>query len=172
VARLDPVKDFPTLLEAFGDVRRRVPRARLVLVGDGPERDRLAERAQRADLAGSVDLAGFRSDVRSVLPAADLYVNSSISEGISLTLLEAMAAGVPIVATGVGGTPEVLADGGAGVLVPSRNAALLAAAMSTLALDADRRARLATAARRRLESSFTIERMVREYAHMYHRLLE
>jgi glycosyltransferase involved in cell wall biosynthesis len=172
VARLDPVKDFDTLLDAFADVRRRVPRARLVLVGDGPERDRLIERAAGADLAGSVTLAGFRSDVRALLPAADLYANSSVSEGISITILEAMAAGVPIVATGVGGTPEVLADGVAGVLVPSRNRVALASAIASLAIDAERRARLATAARRRLETSFTIERMVREYAHMYHRLLE
>jgi L-malate glycosyltransferase len=172
VARLDPVKDFNTLLDAFSDVRRRVPRAQLVLVGDGPERDRLIERAADADLAGSVTLAGFRSDVRALLPAADLYANSSISEGISITILEAMAAGVPIVATGVGGTPEVLADGVAGVLVPSRNRVSLASAIASLAIDAERRARLATAARRRLETSFTIERMVREYAHMYHRLLE
>ena len=171
VARLDPVKDFGTLLEAFAAVRRQAPGARLLVVGDGPERRWMAERAAQPDLEGSVHLVGFRSDVRALLTAADVYVNSSISEGISITILEAMAAGLPVVATAVGGTPEVLIDGGGGLLVPARDAGQLAAAMLALAADPQRRAALAAAGRRRLETAFTIDRMVDEYVGTYRRLL-
>ena len=170
VARLDPVKDLMTLLEAFVTVRRRIPSARLVIVGDGPERERLAARAERSDLAGAVHITGYRSDVRALLPAADVYVSSSISEGVSLTILEAMAAGVPVVATAVGGTPEILEDGG-GLLVPSRDTDQLASAILSLAVDRRRRTDMAAAARRRLETSFTIDRMVEDYARTYRRLL-
>jgi L-malate glycosyltransferase len=170
VARLDPVKDLLTLLEAFAEVRRRTPRAQLLIVGDGPERARLEERARRSDLAAAVRITGFRPDVRALLPAADAYVSSSISEGISITILEAMAAGVPVIATAVGGTPEILADG-SGVLVPSRSPAQIADAVLALAHDERRRTSLAAAGRLRLETSFTIDRMVEDYARAYRRLI-
>lgn len=167
VARLDPVKDLITLLDAFAFVRKRVPLARLVIVGDGPERQRLTERAERDDLAGAVQITGYRDDVRALLPAADVYASSSISEGVSITILEAMATGIPVVATAVGGTPEILSDGTGGILVPSREPVRMAAAIVALARDQRRRASLATAARRRLEASFTIDRMVDDYARSY-----
>jgi glycosyltransferase involved in cell wall biosynthesis len=167
VARLDPVKDLVTLLDAFADVRRRVPAARLVIVGDGPERQRLEARAGQGDLAGSVQITGYRADVRALLPAADVYASSSISEGVSITILEAMATGIPIVATAVGGTPEILPDGTGGILVPSRDPARMGAAIVSLAEDDHRRGALAAAARRRLETSFTIDRMVDDYARSY-----
>lgn len=171
VARLDPVKDLPTMLEAFAQVRRGLPAARLVIVGDGPEREALATRAARADLDGSVIFAGYQSDVRTLLPAADLYASSSISEGISITILEAMAAGIPVVATAVGGTPEILSKGG-GVLVPSRDPDRFALALFELAGDSARRDALGAAARRRLTEAFTMERMIDDYAAAYHRVME
>jgi glycosyltransferase involved in cell wall biosynthesis len=171
VARLDTVKDFGTLLDAFATVRRRVPDARLLIVGDGPERAWMTQRAAQPDLDGAVDLLGYRDDVRAVIGAADVYVNSSISEGISITILEAMAAGLPVVATDVGGTPEVLTGDAGGVLVPSRDPGRLASALIDLLADPDRRATMAAAARRRLETSFTIDRMVDEYVNTYRRLL-
>jgi L-malate glycosyltransferase len=173
VARLDPVKDFPTLIDAFAIVRAELPRARLVIVGDGPERARLEACAAAADVAGAVEIIGFRTGVRQLLPAADLYVSSSISEGISITILEAMAANVAVVATAVGGTPEVLptaADGG--VLVPSRDAAQLASAIISLERDTAARVAIAAGGRRRLESAFTIDRMVGDYVRAYRRLLD
>ena len=170
VARLDPVKDLVTAIDAFAGVRRQVPRARLVIVGDGPEHDRLAARAACPDVSGAVSLIGYRSDVTALLPAADVYVNSSISEGISLTILEAMAAGLPVVATAVGGTPEVI-DSATGVLVPARNPERLGVALTGLALDVRRRGELGRAARRRLEAQFAIERMVDQYVRAYQQLL-
>jgi glycosyltransferase involved in cell wall biosynthesis len=167
IARLDPVKDLMTMLHAFAHIRTAMPSARLVIVGDGPEREALANRAARPDLAGSVDFAGMRDDARALIPAADVYMNSSIFEGVSITLLEAMAARVPVIATAVGGNPEVLAHGAAGVLVPPRNAMRLADAAVALGRDHVARARFATAGRRRVESSFTIQRMVAEYVGLY-----
>lgn len=171
VGRLDPVKNFPSLLDAFALMRHSRPNARLVIVGDGPERAVLERRAAREDLAGAVEFLGMRSNVRMLLAGADLYVNSSISEGVSITILEAMAAGIPVVATAVGGTPEILADGIAGILVPARHPQRLAEAMTALCDNRLARARLATVGRRRLESSFTIQRMVAEYEQIYQRLL-
>ena len=171
VARLDPVKDFGTLLDAFAAVRRQSARSRLLIVGDGPERGWMTRRAAQPDLEGAVDLLGFRSDVRALMAAADVYVNSSISEGLSITILEAMAVGLPVVATAVGGTPEVLIHGAGGMLVPGRDAARLAAALLALQADPTRRAEMAAAARRRLETSFTIDRMVDAYVSTYRGLL-
>ncbi|MFA5911159.1 MAG: glycosyltransferase [Vicinamibacterales bacterium] len=172
VARLDPVKDFPSLLEAFSQMRAAVPTARLLIVGDGPERAALETRAARPDLAGAVSFLGLRPDVRALLPAADIYVNSSISEGISITILEAMAAVIPVVATAAGGTPEVLADGATGVLVPVRNHGRLAEALIALAADPSARSRFGALGRQRVETSFTQQRMVAEYAQLYRRLLD
>jgi glycosyltransferase involved in cell wall biosynthesis len=173
VARLDPVKDFPTLVEAFAIVRRQLPQARLVIVGDGPERAQLEARVDALDLGPSVDIIGYRSGVRQLLPAADLYVSSSISEGISITILEAMAAKVPVVATAVGGTPEVLpTPGDGGMLVPSRDPGQLAAAIVSLERDPSARAAIAAAGRRRLESAFNLDRMVGDYVRTYRRLLD
>src|SRR5262249_47785269 len=151
-------------------VKEKVPAARMVIVGDGPEYERLASLVQIFHLSASVDIIGFRSDVRKLLPAADVYVSSSISEGVSITILEAMAAALPVVATAVGGTPEILTNG-SGVLVPSRDPDQLASAIVSLASDRGRRAALAASARQRLETAFTIDRMVDDYAQAYRRLL-
>ena len=105
VARLDPVKDLMTLFEAFAKVRQRVPSAQLLVVGDGPERNRLTARAEQPDLTGSVHLAGYRSDVRALLPAADV-TRRSISEGVSITILEACRGHSGRRDRGVGGPPR------------------------------------------------------------------
>lgn len=167
VGRLDPVKDLPTLLTAFRDVVSVVPQARLALIGDGPERQAVSAMVGELQLHGSVVMTGYRRDVRDLLPALDLYVNTSIFEGVSLTILEAMAAGLPVVATKVGGTPEVVTDGAHGVLVPARNAEAIARALSTLLSDAPRRGQLGRAARAHVVEHFSVERMVSQYAAAY-----
>jgi len=165
VARLDMVKDLGTLLHATAQVARERPVA-LVIVGDGPERRALEAAATGFNLARSVHFLGRRDDARDWLWACDAYANSSISEGVSLTILEAMAAGLPVVATRVGGTPEVV-DGTCGRLVPSRDPAALGAALLDFARDPSLRVALGRSARQRLESRFTIDRMVREYRDVY-----
>ena len=170
VARLDPVKDLTTLLDAFAHVVRAVPAAQLVIAGDGPERLRLEGRAAQPDLAGRVVFLGYRADVRSWLPGVDVYVNSSISEGVSITILEAMAAGVPVIATAVGGTPEVITSTDVGVLVPARDPAALAHATTSLLDRVETRRALGAAGRGRLQSAFTLDRMVDAYVALYDRL--
>jgi glycosyltransferase involved in cell wall biosynthesis len=168
VARLDPVKDLGTLLEAFAEVQRRSA-CRLVVIGDGAEEASLRARARALQIEGSVLWLGQRGDVREILPAFDVYANSSISEGISLTLLEAMAAQLPVVATRVGGTPEVVLDGETGLLGPARSAGALAALVQRLVDDKPLAARFGLAGRHRVCEHFALDRMVERYAAVYER---
>jgi glycosyltransferase involved in cell wall biosynthesis len=170
VARLDPVKDLATLIEAAARVRIAVPDIVLAIVGEGGERARLQEAAAQTGMADAVRFLGQRDDARRLLPGFDVYVNSSISEGVSLTILEAMAAGVPVVATRVGGTPEVVTDEVSGVLVPARDPSAMAEAIHNLAAQSDRARRMGLEARRAVEQRFTIDRMVDQYAEVYQRL--
>lgn len=170
VARLDPVKALPTLVEALAIAARTNSRLRLVIVGEGPERASVEAAIQRHGVAERVRLLGHRDDVRTLLPGLDAFANASTSEGISLTLLEAMAAELPIVATAVGGTPEVVADGETGRLVPSRDVAALAAALVEMAADPARAQAWGRAGRQRLLAHFTIDEMVRRYEAVYREL--
>ncbi len=170
VARLAPVKDHATLLEAFALLRRERGDAHLTLIGEGPERATLQARAEAPDLAGSVHFAGERRDIASALPAFDVFALSSTSEGISLTLLEAASAGLPIVATRVGGNPEVVIDGETGTLVPPRDPVAFAAALADLARRSDRAA-LGRAGRVRVERGFSVEGMAGAYQDLYAEVL-
>ena len=167
VGRLDPVKDLPTLLTAFRTVVSVVPQAKLALIGDGPEHQRVTAMIDDLRLEDSVVMAGYRRDARDLLPALDVYANTSIFEGVSLTILEAMAAGLPLVATRVGGTPEVISDGMNGMLVPARDPEAVARALVSLLRDVPRRRELGHAARRTVVEHFSIERMVSQYAAAY-----
>jgi glycosyltransferase involved in cell wall biosynthesis len=169
-ARLDPVKDLVGLVEAFRVVRNSRPEARLVIAGEGPERQAIRSRVMALGLDDSVIMAGYRADVRALLPALDVYVNSSISEGVSLTILEAMAAELPVVATAVGGTPEVVAHETTGVLVRARDAGSLSAGVLTLAAQPALRRAMGLAGRRAVEARFTMDRMVEDYASVYEQL--
>lgn len=166
VARLDPVKDLVTLVEAFGSVHALVTGARLVIVGDGPEREALRSAVRRFGIPDAVLMTGYREDVRALLPGFDVFVNCSIHEGISLTILEAMAATVPLVATSVGGNSEVV-DRSTGLLVPARSPTALASALTALAADVDQRRQMGAAARLRVESHFSLQRMVAGYLATY-----
>jgi glycosyltransferase involved in cell wall biosynthesis len=119
-----------------------------------------------AGLADRVQFLGHRDDARAWLAGCDIYANSSISEGISLTILEAMAAGLPVVATRAGGTVEIV-DDACGRLVPTRNAHALGGALAELGADPGRRRALGTVARERVEQRFTIERMIGNYRDAY-----
>lgn len=165
IARLDPVKDLGSLIDAVAQLSPAHD-VRLLVVGDGPERERLTARAQASAAADRIRFLGRRDDARRWLAGCDVYVNCSISEGVSLTILEAMAAGLPVVVTGVGGTPEVVTPD-CGVLVPARDTAALARAIASLAADASRRRALGAAGRRRVESAFSLDRMVARYRDVY-----
>lgn len=167
VARLDAVKNLASLVEAHAMLLARQPHARLVIVGGGPEEGLLRAEAQRLGTSDAVHFLGYRADARRVMSSFDVYVNCSNYEGVSLTILEAMAAGLPVVATRVGGNPEVVVDGVTGILVPGRAAAALADAIVGLGNDAALRQQMGEAGRRRVEHDFSIDRMVGDYRHAY-----
>jgi glycosyltransferase involved in cell wall biosynthesis len=171
VARLAAVKDHATLLEAFALFRAKRDDAHLTLVGDGDERRSLEAQAARLGIANAVTFAGERHKVAPLLHAFDVFALSSISEGISLTLLEAAAIELPIVATRVGGNGEIVADGESGYLVPSRDPAAFAHALGTVASSADRAA-LGSAGRARVVRRFSVEQMARSYRELYEEVLE
>src|SRR6185295_14480221 len=156
VSRLEPVKDLPTLLKAVAIARRARPELRLRVVGDGSERSNLERLAQSLGLAEAVSFLGERRDVAEILSGASTFVSSSITEGVSLTLLEAMAVGLPVVATAVGGNPEVAVEGVTAALVPPGDPEALAAAIVATAGDPARAAEMGRAARARVECHFDV----------------
>jgi len=171
VARLDGVKDQLTMLRAFAQVWRSEERARLLLVGDGPMRAELESFIQEEGLAGAVVITGQRNDVPALIGAMDVFVLSSLSEGTSISLLEAMASGVAPVVTRVGGNPAIVHHDENGLLVEPRDPAGLAAALLTLLHDDDRRGQLAANAAKHVRSRYGIETMVNRYADIYDRIL-
>jgi glycosyltransferase involved in cell wall biosynthesis len=169
IARLSQVKNLEVLIDALARVRSAGLPARAIIVGDGPRRAALESAVPEAGVTGAVHFLGHREDARRWLAGCDVYVNCSISEGVSLTILEAMAAGLPVVATRVGGTPEVVTEV-CGRLVPARDAVALADAILELGQDQTLRQRLGDAARERVEESFTLDRMIDEYRQVYESL--
>ncbi len=172
VARFVPVKGLDTLLEAARQLVRHAPGTRLLLVGDGPLLPALRARAEALGIAGAVLLPGHRPDVRPYLAAMDLFVLPSLAEGLPMALLEAMAAGLPVVATRVGGIPEVVRDGVEGRLVPPGDPAALAGACLAFVGDPVARATAGASARRRVAEAYTIEATGPRYVDLYQRLLE
>jgi len=169
VGRLCPEKNHAALIEAMAVVAAREPRARLVLAGDGPLRAELEQLAARLGLGERVRFLGERGDVLSILGALDVYALPSLTEGTSLSLLEAMACGLPVVATAVGGTPAVVDGGAAARLVSPTPAALADGLLEVLTHPADAR-RLGETARRIVTERYSIHGMVDAYATLYARL--
>lgn len=171
VARLEAAKAHPVLLQAFGTLHRRRPNARLVIVGDGGERHRLAGMAEGLGLNGSVKFLGLRNDIPSVLAACDLVTLPSLEEGLPLVLLESMAAGKPVVSTAVGSIPVLIRHGDNGLLVPPGDAPALADALETLVLHGDARERMGTRALKTVREKHSFERTLNEYQAVYEQAL-
>ena len=168
-ARLVSEKGLGFLLDGWPEVVRAIPSAVLLLVGDGPERTALTEQAAQLGIQDSVRFVGMRTDVPTFMHAFDVYVMPSVSEGLPLALLEGMAARRAIVATRVGGMPQALDDGRAGLLVPPRDAAALASAIIKLLSEPEEARELGLAARARFEVRYTAQSMARAYYAMYER---
>jgi glycosyltransferase involved in cell wall biosynthesis len=166
-----PVKGIDCFLEAASRVASVHRDVHFLIVGDGPIRRDLERLAHGLGLKERVRFVGFRADVARTMSAVTISVVPSRSEGLSNVLLESMAARLPVVATRVGGNPEVVEDGTTGMLVPSRTPAALAGAISALLADPDRAAALGRAGRRRVEALFPLSRMLRETESLYESLL-
>ncbi|MGI8992324.1 MAG: glycosyltransferase [Bryobacteraceae bacterium] len=171
VGRLAPQKDHANLLNAFAAGPASHPRARLLLAGDGPLRAAIEEQAAALGLGGRVRFLGRRTDMPDVLSAVDLFVMASRWEGSPLSVMEAMAAGVPVIATSVGGLPELVEDGVSGLLVPPGDSATLASAIRRLLDNAGERASMGRFAATRAQERFDCPVMVRAYERLYEKLL-
>jgi glycosyltransferase involved in cell wall biosynthesis len=167
VCRLAPQKDFETLLGAFAEVVREEPKARLVIVGDGPVRREVSATVDRLGLTDHVALLGERQDVGDLLATFDAFVLSSHQEGVPMTILEAMAAGLPVIATAVGGVPSMVVDGLTGRLVPPGSPTTLRAAMSEAIRAPEQARQMGLAGRTRVEQEFDLRRVVARYEEVY-----
>jgi L-malate glycosyltransferase len=170
-ARLNPMKGVGYFLEAATLLAARFPDVYFLIVGDGASRPELAAQAARLGLGNRIVFTGFRNDIPKLLSESSVSVLPSLSEGTSNTLLESMAAGIPVVATTVGGNPEVIEHGISGFLVPPKNSAALADAIGCLLADGFMAARMGLAGSRRVAELFSIENSVHETENLYERLV-
>jgi glycosyltransferase involved in cell wall biosynthesis len=168
VGRLASPKDPLALIGALADVGSPF---RVLVVGDGPDRAGVEAAARRLGLDAAVEFAGERRDVAALLAGADVFVLASRSEGAPLSILEAMAAGLPVVASNVGGVGELVVDGETGLLVPPRDPAALTEALERLLADPALRRRLGAAGRRRALERFDLEAFRRAHVELYEREL-
>jgi glycosyltransferase involved in cell wall biosynthesis len=167
VGRLVRVKNHQLLLAAAASMCRSDARVKIVLLGNGELRDALARQADELGIAKSVLLLGERADIPKVLPAFDIFVMPSRSEGHSIALLEAAATGLPVIATNVGGNPEIVQNGVTGALVPSEDEAAMRGAMERLQADAPARIALASKARLWAEQTISVAAMSGSYERIY-----
>jgi sugar transferase (PEP-CTERM/EpsH1 system associated) len=171
VGRLDPVKDHANLARAFARACALrpdlAPRLRLVIAGDGSERAAVEAILAQAGIASQAWLPGERADIPDLLRGLDVFVLPSFGEGVSNTILEAMATALPIVATRVGANAELVLDGSSGTIVPPSDSEALAAAIVGYAGDRELASHHGRAARARAEQAFSLERMVDRYHRLY-----
>ena len=168
--RIEEMKRLDLLLEGFSLMLGRHPRARLMIVGEGKLRPKLEAFAARLGISHCVIWTGFRQDIPRLLAAMDVYVQPSTNEGFSLSLLEAMAAGKPVVATDVGGAQEVVIDGRTGVLSPPASSSAISTTVAGLLDDPEKQSTLGQAARRHVVREFGLQHSMDAYRHLYEAL--
>jgi len=171
VGRLDPVKNHEALLRSFAALSGRFPSLRLTIVGDGPLRSSLQATSSALGVAGLISFTGARNDTPELMRTFDLFVLPSVNEGISNTILEAMATGLPVVAARVGGNPELIADGVTGRLYDLTDPAALKRALLPYLTDPAECRTHGAAGRERVMQNFSLDAMVRRYLDLYDELL-
>ncbi|MDP1797849.1 MAG: glycosyltransferase [Planctomycetaceae bacterium] len=171
IGRLEEQKGIDDLLKAFATIVQQFPTAHLVLVGDGSDRQKLEACSVSLGLVNRVRFLGRRTDVPQLLAGADLFVLASRWEGMPNVILEAMAAGLPVVATRVEGTSELITEGETGWLVPANDSAVLAERLQTVLASPDAKQAVGLAAQHAVKSQFTTEVMVRKYVALYRQMI-
>lgn len=166
IAELHPIKGLDVLLEAWAEFTHQQT-GHLVLVGEGSERDSLENKVASLGISSFVSFAGFKEDARALLQGFDVFVLPSRSEGLPYALLEAGQAGLPVVATNVGGISEVIENNASGLLVPSENKKALCEALLSLAKDKPQRITFGTALKEKIERTFSLEKMVHDTLKIY-----
>jgi glycosyltransferase involved in cell wall biosynthesis len=160
------------MVSGFATFVAREPRARLLLVGDGEQRSALEQRIQSLGLDGIVRLVGWKRDLLPVYGAMDVAALTSRNEGTPVSVIEALAAGLPVVATAVGGVPDVIRHEETGMLIPPGDPAAFAAALDRIVADTDLRQRIVRRGRTEVERRFGCERLISDMAALYYRVLE
>src|SRR5689334_14085358 len=171
VARLDLQKGFEYLLQAARELCKTFPGLKILVVGEGPDRDAIEDLIQQYGLQSNVVLAGQQSNMPGVYAAMDIFVLPSLNEGLPMTVLEAMAASKPVIATRVGAIPSVIKDGENGLLVDPKNSEGLRKAIASLLSDPERRRRMGDQAHALVNRSYTSEAMALKYREMYEGVL-
>lgn len=172
VARLSRVKDHKNLLDAHSAIIKIIPEARLMIIGDGELRVELENYSEAKGLKNHVIFLGTRSDIPELLKILDVFVLCSTSEGLPVTILEAMAAGLPIVATNVGGNPEVIVDNHSGFLVPAKNPQKLAETIISILNDETLACDFGKNGQTRCRELFSLDGMVKKYSELYESALK
>ena len=171
VARLDAIKNQQMMLHALKQIRKTHENVFLLIVGDGPERDSLTQLAGRLDQTERVIFTGFRTDTFRLYSQMDLFLLTSFSEGTAMTLLEAMASGLPCIATHVGGNPEIVLHNETGIIIPNDDIPALSRAVVRLMDDDNLRTDLGKAGKERFTSCFSIRCMMDNYERLYKEML-
>ena len=171
VARLHELKDHLTAIATIDEARKHNPHIKLLIVGEGDQRESIEKEIQHRNVESNVVLAGNRNDIADLLAASDCFLMTSISEGIPLTIIEAMAARLPVISTAVGGIPEMITDGKSGFLSQAKDSASLASHLVRLSQDAALQKSVAEAGHVRAEESFSIQSMLSGYANMYQEMI-
>lgn len=172
IARFHPVKDHPTLIRAWKTVVEKLPEAKLLFIGDGEQRSSCEKLSHELGLTDSIEFWGIRDDIPVILQAIDTFALTSVSEAASLTLLEAMASGVPSVLTDVGGNAEHVRHGEEGFLAPRGCSKEIARHLILLLSDGQLANAMGLKARHRVEQNFNLKDVIEEYANYYRALME
>lgn len=167
VARLDSIKNQPMMLKAFKEIHHSLPDTYLLIIGDGPEREKLEQLTRDLDIESRVIFTGFKENTHLYYKIMDLFLLTSFSEGTAMTLLEAMASSVPCIATNVGGNPEIVVHNETGTLVPDNDHHALAEAVISLLQDQQKIDRFGKQGRTRFENLFSVQKMVDAYQYLY-----
>jgi glycosyltransferase involved in cell wall biosynthesis len=170
--RLEPVKGLQHLIDAFAMLKSQNPGLRVEIAGEGSQRESLKCMAQQHELSKQITFLGWKNNLPSTLASWSIFVLPSLDEGFGVAVLEAMAAGLPVVATAVGGLPELVQDGRTGFLVPAAAPADLARRIQTLLDSPDLRKEMGRAGRRRAQENFSVAAMVKETAALYTSVLQ
>lgn len=171
IARFDTIKNLPMMIEAFRELKKVHDNARLLLVGDGGEREKLEAMVEEYDLGNEVIFTGYQKDTAKYMSVIDVYLLTSYSEGTSMTLLEALSMGVCSIVTAVGGNVEIVEHNVNGIVVKSEDVADLSAWMIKLSKDTEQRKKLGDAGKGIFNEKFSIEKMTARYSDIYTRIL-
>ena len=170
MGRLSLERGYSYFLSAAREISIKFPQTKFLLVGDGVLRESLTIQTQKLGIKEKISFLGFRKDMKDIYSAIDIFVSSSLRESFGLALIEAMAAGKPVVATALGIAPEIIKNGENGFLVTPGNPAEISEALSILLSNDDKRREMGASAKRTIESRFSQQKMVKEYEAIYRSL--